>query len=210
MVARYKNPDNDSRGPWLLSDLAARNFYAQGRYPITTSSGRVIEGPPAGSYWRVSKEKFDDLAKDNRIWFGNGDVRPGIKRFLSEVKEGIVPQTIWSWKDAGSTRNAKQEISEIMSAGANEDLFITPKPSKLIERILRIATDKDSIILDSFAGSGTTAQAVLQLNKEDGGNRKFVLIEMEGYADKLTAERVRRVIKGVPASKNEALKNAKL
>ena len=207
MVARYKNPDNDSRGPWLLSDLAARNFYAQGRYSITTPSGKTIKGPPAGSYWRISKEKFHELEKDNRIWWGkHGNNRPGIKRFLSDVREGVVPQTLWSWEDAGSTRNAKQELSQLMRLGPSEDVFITPKPTKLLRRILQIATNKDSIILDSFAGSGTTAHAVLALNKEDGGNRRFVLIECEDYVDSLTAERVRRVAKGIPSAKDESLK----
>ncbi len=207
MLARYKNPDNDPRGRWLLSDLAARNKYVQGRYPITTPTGRVIKGPPAGSYWRVNKERFAELEKDGRIWYGKtGDNRPGIKRFLSEVRSGVVPQTYWHWKDAGSTRNAKQEISKVMSLGPSQDAFVTPKPSKLLKRILQIATDKDSIVLDSFAGSGTTAHAVLALNKEDGGNRRFVLIECEeDYADTLTAERVRRVIKGVPGAKDKAL-----
>jgi adenine-specific DNA-methyltransferase len=206
MIERYKNPDNDPRGPWLLSDLAARNFYAQGRYSIKTPQGRTISGPPAGSYWRISREKFDDFVQDNRIWWGeSGDNRPGIKRFLSEVRQGVVPQTLWSWKDVGSTRNSKQELSEILQAKANEDLFITPKPSKLINRVLQIASDKDSIVLDCFAGSGTTAQAVLATNKSDGGTRRFVLIEDTDLADTLTAERVRNVINGVPEARDEKL-----
>ncbi|WP_097125061.1 site-specific DNA-methyltransferase [Spirosoma fluviale] len=197
MNARYKNPDNDPRGPWLLSDLAARNFYSLGQYPITTKIGRIIQGPPAGSYWRISREKFDQLDKDNRIYWGkNGDNRPGVKRFLTEVQDGVVPQTLWHWKDVGSTRNSKQELSKVMSATSNEDLFITPKPSLLIERILQIATGPNDIILDSFAGSGTTAHAVLNLNKQDAGNRQFILVEMEDYAETITAERVRRVIDG--------------
>jgi len=197
MVDRYKNPDNDPRGPWLLSDLAARNYYAQGMYPITTKIGKVIQGPPAGSYWRVSKDKFDSLDADKRIWWGeSGENRPGIKRFLSEVKDGVVAQTIWRWQDVGSTRNSKQALSEILGAGKGDDLFITPKPVELIERILTLATTEHSIVLDSFAGSGTTAHAVLAANQKDGGDRKFILVECEDYADTLTAERVRRVIKG--------------
>jgi adenine-specific DNA-methyltransferase len=204
MVARYKNPDNDPRGPWLLSDLAARNPYNDGLYEIKTPSGRIISGPPAGSYWRISKKKFDELDADNRIWWGEkGDNRPGIKRFFSEVKDGIVPQTIWPWKDVGSTRNSKQELSQILNAVSGGDLFITPKPTKLLERIIHIATDKDSIVLDSFAGSGTTAHAVLEANKKDNGNRKFILVECEDYADTLTAERVRRVINGYPFKGNQ-------
>ncbi|WP_027253007.1 site-specific DNA-methyltransferase [Photobacterium halotolerans] len=204
MVARYKNPDNDPRGPWLLSDLAARNPYNDGLYEIKTPSGRLISGPPAGSYWRISKKKFDELDADNRIWWGEkGDNRPGIKRFFSEVKDGIVPQTIWPWKDVGSTRNSKQELSQILNAISGGDLFITPKPTKLLERIIHIATDKDSIVLDSFAGSGTTAHAVLEANKKDNGSRKFILVECEEYADTLTAERVRRVINGYPFKGNQ-------
>ena len=206
MLARYKNPDNDPRGPWLLSDLAARNHYSRGRYPITTQSGNVIEGPPAGSYWRVSRDKFDALDADKRIWWGaSGDSRPGIKRFLSEVREGIVPRTLWAWEEVGSTRHSKQELSQVMSAPASTDLFITPKPTGLIKRVLQIASDKNSVILDSFAGSGTTAHAVLALNKEDGGNRKFILVECEDYAESITSERVRRVISGVPDARDESL-----
>ena len=197
MKARYKNPDNDPRGPWLLSDLAARNEYSAGRYPITTASGKVIPGPPPGSYWRVSREKFDELDADGRIWWGESGVnRPGIKRFLSQVRDGVVPQTIWPWAEVGSTRHSKQNLSRLMGMKSGEDTFITPKPVKLIERVLGIASNKDSIVLDSFAGSGTTAHAVLAANKRDSGNRRFILIEMEDYADRLTAERIRRVING--------------
>ena len=197
MIARYKNPDNDARGPWLLSDLAARNQYALGLYPITTKTGRVIAGPPPGSYWRVSKERFDQLDADNRIWWGDtGDNRPGMKRFLSEVKDGVVPQTLWGWEDVGSTRNAKQALSQIMALGLEGDLFITPKPVELIEKIIEIGAESDALILDSFAGSGTTAHAVLKANAKDGGHRKFILVESEDYADRLTAERVRRAIQG--------------
>ena len=202
MIARYKNPDGDLRGAWLLSDLAARNHYTQGLYSITTPSGRVIDGPPAGSYWRVSREKFDALDADGRIWWGDGNTRPGIKRYLSEVKSGVVPQTLWGWQEVGSTRNSKQELSQIMSEDANGDLFITPKPVSLVERVLEIGADSNALILDSFAGSGTTAHAVLKANAKDNanesgtGNRRFILVEGEDYADSLTAERVRRAIKG--------------
>ena len=198
MIARYKNPDNDPRGPWLLSDLAARNFYAQGRYSIKTPSGKVIEGPPSGSYWRVNEEKFWELDRDNRIWWGKtGSNRPGIKRFFTDVKDGVVPRTLWPWREVGSTRHSKQEISQILNLGASSDLFVTPKPTALIQRILQIATDKDSLILDSFAGSGTTGHAVLKQNAEDGGNRRFILMEMDdNIARNVTAERIKRVASG--------------
>ena len=208
MIARYKNPDNDPRGVWLLSDLAARNFYGQGRYPITTTSGKVIPGPPAGSYWRVSRDKFDELDRDNRIWWGeSGDNRPGIKRFLSEVRQGVVPQTYWPWKDVGSTRNAKQELSQVMGAASGEDLFITPKPTRLIERMLQIGTEAadNDLVLDFFAGSGTTGHAVLLANAKDNGNRRFILVQLpEPTGDpkyqsiaELSKERLRRAAKKV-------------
>jgi len=201
MVDRYQNPDNDPRGPWLLGDLAARNYYSKGMYAITTPRGKVIDGPPAGSYWRISKEKFDELAADNRIWWGqSGDNRPGIKKFLSEVKDGVVPQTYWSWKDVGSTRNAKQELSKLMEASSGDELFITPKPVKLIERMLDIATAprESAVVLDFFAGSGSTAHAVLVKNSIDGGNRRWISIQIPETTENgstisdLCQERIRR------------------
>lgn len=218
MNARYKNPDNDPRGVWLLSDLAARNSYSLGIYPITTPSGRVIDGPPAGSFWRVSAEKFRQLDADNRIWWGkDGSNRPGVKRFLNEIREGVVPQTLWKWEAVGSTRHSKQELSNIFSAESGYELFGTPKPVSLMERIIRIATNPGDIVLDFFAGSGTTAQAVLNLNKEDGATgangRRFILVSStEATTDApdknlcrdVCAERVRRVVSGYTTKKGEA------
>jgi adenine-specific DNA-methyltransferase len=129
---------------------------------------------------------------------------PAIKRFLSEVKQGLVPETIWTYKEVGHTQDAKKTLLEIFPKDLPD--FTTVKPVELLKRIIRLSSDDDSIILDSFAGSGTTAHAVLALNQEDGGNRRFVLVEGEDYADSITAERVRRVIKGVPSAKDEALK----
>lgn len=191
----YKNPDKDPRGLWRPNNLAARNFYSKGTYKIQTPSGRIIEGPPPGSYWRVSEEKFWEMNKEGRIWWSkDGGNVPAPKIFLSAVKQGVVPQTFWSYEEVGHTQEAKREILAILDKA--EIVFSTPKPTRLIERVLQLATDKDSIVLDSFAGSGTTAHAVLKLNQQDGGNRKFILIEMEDYAEHITAERVKRVMHG--------------
>ena len=203
--ARYKNPDNDQRGPWKASDLSARNPYSKGVYSIECPSGRVIPGPPGGRYWRCSEEKLTELDDDNRIWWGtDGDQTPALKRFLSEVKQGLVPETIWTYKEVNHTQGARKTLLQLFP---DDTPTFTTKPFELIQRMVLLATDPDSIILDSFAGSGTTAHAVLAQNKEDGGDRRFILVECEDYADTVTAERVRRVIKGVPSAKDEALKD---
>ena len=197
MNARYDNPDNDPRGPWKPGDLSARNYYGEGTYPITCPSGRVIPGPPSGRYWVVAENKFLEMNQDSRIWWGeDGNNVPSIKRFLSEVKDGRVPQTLWEYDEVGHTQDAKKELLNILNFSNSDDVFVTPKPVALVSRVMELATTEHSIILDSFAGSATTAQAVLTANKQDGGDRRFILVEMEDYADRLTAERVRRVING--------------
>ena len=198
---RYSNPDNDPRGPWSSSGLDVKTYQEEYDYPITTPSGRIVN-PPQSRCWRCSREKFDELVNDNRIWFGeDGNNVPRVKRFLSEVKQGITPLTVWLHEDVGHTQGATQGLNKIGVA------FSNPKPHTLLKRILQIGADPDSIILDSFAGSGTTAHAVLALNKEDGCNRKFILVECEDYADTITAERVRRVINGVENATNENLRD---
>jgi adenine-specific DNA-methyltransferase len=196
MDARYDNPDRDPNGPWKASDLSARNYYSEGTYAITCPSGRVISGPPPGNYWRVKESKFKEWDAEGRIWWGeDGNNVPAIKRYLSEVKQGRTPQTLWFYDEVGHTQDAKKTLLE-MGVLKDQESTITPKPVALLERILELASERDSIILDSFAGSGTTAHAVLKANAKDSGRRKFILVEGEAYADKLTAERVRRAIKG--------------
>ncbi|UWQ55003.1 site-specific DNA-methyltransferase [Leisingera caerulea] len=197
MNARYSNPDNDPRGPWKPGDCSARNFYSEGTYAIKCPGGRVLNGPPSGRYWTVSETNFWKADKDKRVYWGeDGNNIPAFKQFLSEVKDGRVPQTLWFYNEVGHTQDAKKEINNIMSFEETADVFVTPKPVELLIRVLALATKPDSIILDSFAGSGTTAHAVLEANKRDGGSRRFIIVEMEDYAERLTAERVRRVISG--------------
>jgi adenine-specific DNA-methyltransferase len=188
MNARFDNPDNDKRGVWKPGDLSARNYYGEGTYSIRCPSGRVIQEPPGGNYWRVSEAKFWEMDAGNNV--------PSIKRFLSEVKAGRVPQTLWEYAEVGHTQDAKKELLSILDFASSADVFVTPKPVALLTRILELATNEHSVVVDSFAGSGTTAHAVLAANKRDGGDRRFILVECEDYADTLTAERARRVING--------------
>ena len=195
----FKNPDNDPNGPWVSSDFTAQGYRPNQMYSITTPGG-ITYSPPEGRCWKNIEPVYKKLHEDGRMWYGkDGKGMPRRKTYLNE-REGRVPWTWWANKEVGHNQEAKKEIIEVLDSST---AFDTPKPTRLIKRILQIATDEDSIILDSFAGSGTTAQAVLEINKEDGGNRKFILVEMEDYADTITAERVRRVIKGVPTAKNE-------
>ena len=211
----YKNPDNDPRGVWTSSDLSARNPYSEGIYSVTSPSGRLIPSPPPGRYWTISKDKFIRLQEDNRIWWGkDGNNTPRFKRFLTDVRQGLVPQTLWTYSEVGHTQDAKKEIQEVMQFDDSASVFSTPKPVRLIERILRIATKPDDLILDFFAGSGTTAHAVMKLNAEDGGNRRFILVSnteaTNDAPDKnlcrdVCAERVRRVMRGYTNKKGEAV-----
>ncbi len=207
--ARYKNPDDDPRGPWTSGDCSARNFYSEGTYSITCPSGRVINGPPPGMYWRFSKTKFQQLDADHRIWWGKGgDNVPRLKRFLSEVKTGLVPDTLWPHSEVGHTQEAKKELVSVMDFEDSNSVFITPKPSRLIERVLQVASNPGDLVMDSFAGSGTTGHAVLKLNAAapDKPSRRFILAEIDPkIARPVTAERVKRIVSGYMNAKGEAV-----
>lgn len=187
----YSNPDNDPNGMWRTGDVRNALYRPNLIYDIKTPSGKTIKPPKNG--WRWSKETLNEKILSKEIIFNKDETNIIRKIYLSNV-EGRAPETIWFGQDVGTTREANKTLKDIFYD--EEVTFDTPKPVKLIERILQITTDKDSIILDSFAGSGTTAHAVLNFNKRDGGSRKFILIEMEDYAETITAERVKRVIKG--------------
>ena len=173
---RYSNPDNDPRGVWKASDLSVGPAVQENIYTITTPSGRNVE-PPAGRSWSLSRKAFRERLEDNRIWFGpNGDNVPAMKRFLSELrKTGITPMTIWKHTEVDHSQGATQKLAKLFDG---KKYFDYPKPVTLIERCLQLYSDKDSIILDFFSGSGTTAHAVMQLNAEDGGNRQFIMVQL--------------------------------
>ncbi|MCW8175550.1 site-specific DNA-methyltransferase [Verminephrobacter aporrectodeae] len=181
MEARYANSDNDPRGPWKAGDLSARNSYGEGTYPITTPSGRQLSGPPPGSYWRVSRSKFDQLDADKRIWWGpDGNNVPAIKRFLSEVRDGRVPQTLWTYEEVGHTQDAKKELIATVDFPNSDVIFDTPKPTRLLRRILQLATspENNDLVLDFFAGTGSMMDAVYQQNAKDGGKRRCIVVQL--------------------------------
>lgn len=180
--ARYKNPDNDIRGLWVSGDLSVKTYSKEYDYSIQSPSGRIVN-PPHGACWRVSKDKFNQLVEDNRIWFGEqGDNVPRLKRFLSEVQDGMVPITIWSHKEVGHNQEGRQELKKLFD---DKGYFDGPKPIRLLSRIFKISNLKpEDIILDFFAGSGTTAHAVLKQNAEDGGNRQFICVQIAEQIEK--------------------------
>ncbi|MDR2522749.1 MAG: site-specific DNA-methyltransferase [Synergistaceae bacterium] len=190
----YKNPDNDPRGQWFQSNLQSPNYRANLQYDVISPDGTVIKAPKNG--WRWSQEKMSAWIADGTVIFPGNQARIIKKTFLKD-QLGIVPSNIW-WdvEDTGHNRNAKYELLKVFPKFHSSEVFKTPKPTKFINKILQLFPPENLIVLDSFAGSGTTAHAVLNLNKQDRGNRKFILVEMEDYAETITAERVRRVIDG--------------
>lgn len=172
----YKNIDNDPRGVWRPDNLSVGPAIPANIYPIATPSGRIVE-PPAGRSWSLSQKAFRERLQDNRIWFGkNGDAVPSMKRFKSELrKTGITPMTIWKYKEVGHSQAATQELQKLMGG---KKYFAYPKPVKLVQRAIQLYSDTDSLIMDFFAGSATTAEAVMRQNLEDGGHRKFIMVQL--------------------------------
>lgn len=215
----YKNPDNDPRGAWKAGNFTAQAGHATPNqfYDITLPSGKVVK-PPTGACWRYTFARYQELLADNRIWFGSdGNGRPAHKMFLSEVPEGVVPTTWWTYQEVGHTQDAKRELMASVHFEHTENVFDTVKPIQLIRRMLQIATKptENDIVLDFFAGSGSTGQAVLEQNADDGGNRQFVLVQLPEPLPKpeaqlrtitdITRERNRTVIERLNADDDSKL-----
>jgi len=209
---KFSNPDNDPRGKWTADPFDAPNIRPHLTYAVVNPNTGEEFWPPEGRCWRTTEDEYKKLLVDNRIVFGRrGKTKPQLKRFWSESKRKGLTPTTW-WDDCGTTTEGTQELEKIFG----KKVFDNPKPTRLIKKILTLSTTNNDIILDSFAGSGTTAHAVLDLNKEDRGNRKFILIQcdefnkltgkIEDICNSITAERVRRVIKGIAKAKNEKLR----
>ena len=217
--ARYSNPDNDPRGVWQSDNLTVKTYSPSGDYPITTPSGRVVE-PPAGRCWRLSKKVFLERLQDNRIWFGaDGNGVPRIKRFLSELKfDGMAPTSLLFYKDVGHSQEGSQELIKIMDGG----IFDGPKPTRLLKRLITLSNlDKDSIVLDFFSGSATTAQALMEMNVEKNTCCKFIMVQVTenandkkntGYKNicEIGKERIRRVSKRIKDEKGFVVENINL
>ena len=186
MNKRYKNPDNDPRGPWTSSDLTVKTYSKEYDYPIKTPSGKIIY-PPKSRCWRTSKENFEKLVKENRVWFGeDGDNVPRLKRFLKDVKQGITPVSIWLHTEVSHNQEARKEITSLL----DEADFATPKPEKLIQRIVHLGTNRNDIVLDFFMGSATTQAVAMKMN------RRFIGIEQMDYINTVSVPRLQKVIEG--------------
>jgi adenine-specific DNA-methyltransferase len=214
---RYKNPDNDQRGVWKSADLSVGRETEKDRYEIITPSGRKVT-PPKGRSWVVSEDKFFELVKDNRIWFGeSGENVPSVKKFLTEVKQGITPTTFWDYDEVGHTDGSNKKLKELFEGNA---YFDYPKPTELVSRTITIGSNPNELILDFFAGSGTTAHAIMELNKEDCGNRKYICVQLPELTDEkseankagfntiadISKERIRRSAKKVQEEINTEIK----
>ncbi|MBX3008039.1 MAG: site-specific DNA-methyltransferase [Melioribacteraceae bacterium] len=216
MDKRYSNPDHDSKGPWKLITLHAKS--GKGTHFEYSFKNGYVWRPPSGTYPRFSLDTLKRYEEENKIWFGkDGKSVPAVKNYLSEVKQGITPLTIWMHKEVGHNHEAKEDIKKLLESNP----FDSPKPVKLLKKILAISSSDNDLVLDFFAGSGTTAQAVMELNKEDGGNRKFILVQLPEKTDEaseaykanyktiadICKERIRRVIKklNTPASVSPSL-----
>ena len=200
MNERYSNPDADPRGDWLSNDLTAAGERSAGHYEVISPTGKIYNSP-IGKHWLYSQNTMQNLLKDNRIFFGKtGESFPRLKRFLTEVQQGRRVNTIWLHEEVGHSDEGTKEVKKLFDSTVE---FSAPKPSRLVKQMLLIASESGDIVLDFFAGSGTTAHAVLDLNKQDGGNRKFILVQLPEPTDRtdyptiadITKERVRRVIK---------------
>lgn len=184
----FKNRDNDKRGAWIDSALHGRNFYSKGSYVVTGPSGRKFS-PPQGRYWTVSKEEFHRLDREKRIWWGSeGDCCPRLKRFAPEVRQGIVPATIWTHREVGHNAEAKDEIKALFPE--MEKVFITPKPERLLSRILSLASEPGDYVLDAYAGTGTTGAVAHKLG------RKWIMMEQGSHCESMIVPRMAKVISG--------------
>ena len=195
MDNRYKNPDNDPRGPWKPVDFSRKAILEHTIYPVTLPSGRVVT-PPSNRSWLKRPEDFQKMIDENLIWFGpKGDSVPAVKRFLSEVKQGSTSMTIWTYQEVGHNQEAKREIFDLDLG----DVFDTPKPERLIQRIVTLATNENDLVLDSFLGSGTTAAVAQKMG------RRYIGIEMGEHAVTHCVPRLRKVIEGEQRGISEAV-----
>jgi len=204
-ISLYKNPDNDPRGPWQSDNFTVGPVVTEKLYEIITPAGRLVL-PPNGRCWLLTKDRYEEFLTDKRIWFGkDGNGVPRIKRFLSEVRDGVIAMSLWTYQEVGHTQDAKRELKAVLHE--NKNPFETVKPIKLIDRIFRLSTDnkKPFKILDFFAGSGTTLQATMQLNALDGGTRQCIMVtnNENNICEEVTYQRNRRIIQGYTNSKGE-------